>query len=267
MIGKLRKSGGYIVVETISVFILFVFLMVAILSLINIVTVQARVHYAVTQAAETISMYSYVLEKTGIADHMKNSAGMREKVESDAYDMKNHINDVISGIQSLASLDFSESNFDRIQTGGENAYNQAQGWVDSFVDDPETSMQMIMNYALGQGESELFERLLRPMVGHYLGNGKMNGDRYLKSFKISDGSDVYGVDGLIFSDFDLLDLKAAKANDSTILTSKGEVKIIVRYEVDYFFGILKPIGLPRLHITQEVVTRSWLGGKGEGYKG
>ena len=57
-----RDQGGYIVVETIACFTLFVFLMMSILSLINIVTVQARVHYAITQAAETLSMYSYTLD-------------------------------------------------------------------------------------------------------------------------------------------------------------------------------------------------------------
>ena len=47
-----RDEGGYIVVETITSFLLFVLLNISILSLINIVTVQSRIHYAVTQAAE-----------------------------------------------------------------------------------------------------------------------------------------------------------------------------------------------------------------------
>ena len=102
---KLRSAGGYIVVETIACFLLFVFLVVSIISLINIVTVQARVHYALTQAAETVSMYSYVLEVTGLAKHMENSAGMREHVEQEADEMKGHINDVIDGIQGLMGLD------------------------------------------------------------------------------------------------------------------------------------------------------------------
>ena len=60
-----KDDNGYIVVETIFSFTLFVFLIISILSIINIVTVQARVHYAITQAAETISMYSYTLDAMG----------------------------------------------------------------------------------------------------------------------------------------------------------------------------------------------------------
>lgn len=265
---KLMDCGGYIVVETISTFILFIFVMVAILSLINIVSVQARIHYAVTQAAETISVYNYVLEAIGMAEPLQKSAEMREGVEAEANEMKGHINTVIDGIQSLASGNISQSTINQIQTGGQNAVNKAQAWTDDFSEDPKGSIQKIMNYGLGEVQSKLFERLLRPLIGHYLGNGTWDGDTYLRAYNVGDGTDGgYGINGLVFSDFSLFDLGAAEGNDSTIMTSKGEVRIIVRYDVDYFFGILEPIGLPRLHITQEVITRCWLGGKGEGYKG
>lgn len=72
-------ENGYIVVETITCFILFVFLNISILSLINIVTVQARVYYALTQAAEAVSMYTYVLDVTGVASHMV-TAPIRQRV-------------------------------------------------------------------------------------------------------------------------------------------------------------------------------------------
>jgi len=55
-----KDQHGYIVVETIGAFMLFVFFVASILMLINIVAVQARVHNAITQAAETVSMYSYI---------------------------------------------------------------------------------------------------------------------------------------------------------------------------------------------------------------
>ena len=74
-----RDQGGYIVVETIACFTLFVFLMMSILSLINIVTVQARVHYAITQAAETLSMYSYTLDAMGAAEKLMKSADRADR--------------------------------------------------------------------------------------------------------------------------------------------------------------------------------------------
>ena len=62
-----KDENGYIVVETIGAFTLFVFFVASILALINIVALQARVHNAITQAAQTVSMYSYVLELTGVS--------------------------------------------------------------------------------------------------------------------------------------------------------------------------------------------------------
>ena len=266
----LRDCGGYIVVETITAFVLFTLLLISILSLINIVTVQARVHYAITQAAQTVSMYSYTLNVTGAAGHMKKSALMRENMESEANTMKGRINDIVDGVRSLSKGDIRQGNFSKIKTAGQGAWDQGKGWVDDIMDDPKKSLQTVMNYGLGTAQSELFEALLRPLVGHYLYNGDMDGNQFLTVFDVSSGEgegSVYGVNGLVFSDFDLFDLSATDANDSTIMTSKGEVKIIVRYDVDYFFGLLQPAGGPKLHIVQEVVTKAWLGGKGDGYKG
>ena len=65
---KVRKDeSGHIVVETIGTFIPLVLLMISILSLVNIVAVQARMHFALTQAAMTISVFSYSFEAIGIS--------------------------------------------------------------------------------------------------------------------------------------------------------------------------------------------------------
>jgi len=67
---KAKDNGGYIVVETVCGFIPFVLLVVSILSLVNIVTLQSRIHYALTQAAITLSVYCYTLEVTGVSEKM-----------------------------------------------------------------------------------------------------------------------------------------------------------------------------------------------------
>ena len=72
-----KDERGYIVLETISAFLLFTLLVIAILSIISIVTVQARIHYAITQTCETVSMYSYILDLTG--------AGYRNKIAGVAF--------------------------------------------------------------------------------------------------------------------------------------------------------------------------------------
>ena len=117
-----RDERGYIVVETIGSFLLFVLAVTSILSLINIVAVQARVHYAITQAAQTVSMYCYVLDVTGAADHLVASAGQAQtvQVESDAF--KENLNGLLDGLESLDP--------DQVGAKGQAALDQVQGWAD-----------------------------------------------------------------------------------------------------------------------------------------
>ena len=248
-----RDERGYIVVETVGSFLLFVLAVTSILSLINIVAVQARVHYAITQAAQTVSMYCYTLDVTGVADHLVNSAGQAQtvQVESDAF--KENLNGLLDGLESLEP--------DQVGAKGEAVLNQVEGWADDTSSDPKATLQLLLNYGLQEGESALFEQLIRPLVGRYLANGDMSGDEFLKAFHVSEG-----LEGLDFYDFSLTSLTPSGANDSTLLTADGDVKIAVQYDVDYTFGaLLMPTGTPKLHVSQVVLTKAWLGGKGEGY--
>ena len=93
-----QDENGHIVVETIGTFIPFVFLVVSILSLVSIVALQARVHYAITQAANTMSMYSYLLEVLGIANSLTTLDNKAYKVTSEVGAIKSDVNSVLSGL-------------------------------------------------------------------------------------------------------------------------------------------------------------------------
>ena len=227
-----KDERGYIVVETIGSFLLFVLLVLSILSLINIVAVQARIHYALTQTAQTISMYSYTLDVIGVADAVANNAAQAERVEQESDEFK----------QNLSA-------------------DQTGGWASDAAADPESSIQALLNYALRESGNAVFGDLVRPLVGHYLSNGSMSGEEYLQAAHI-----IGGLEGLEFGGVGLLDPDEMEGDDSTLLTSDRDVKIVVQYDIDYSFGALMlPFGEPKLHVTQEVRTKAWLGGKGEGY--
>lgn len=249
-----RDENGYIVVETIGCFLLFVLLIISILSLINIVVVQARIHFALTQAAESISMYSYVLERTGVAGGIIASAGKADQVESEINTFKDNINGVIEGIQSIDPS--------QIGASGEAAVDQVGSWVDKTAADPQNTIQLMMNYSLQELGGKAFEELIRPLVGRYLSNGKISGNDYLRTFRVIDG-----LAGLDFYSFDAFDMGATSNQDSRLLTADADVRIVVRYDIDYSFGALMlPFGeRPRLSISQEVRTKAWLNGRGEGY--
>ena len=221
-----KDENGYIVVETVGTFIPFVLLVVSILSLVNIVTLQARVHNALTQAANTLSMYSYVLKATGAADGLMT-------LDSKASAAGDDINAVLSGIESL-----SKGN----GTGGGNG-NRFLSGAENAAGDPKHVIQNFANYGLNELRNLTFEQFTRPLVGRYMANGDMSADEYLNSVRVVN--------------FDF--------GDCVIIDKNGNVKLTVDYEIEYTFGTLRlPFG-PTLKITQTAVTKAWLGGSGEGY--
>ena len=243
-----QDQRGYIVVETIGSFLLFTLLIVSILTMINIVTVQARVHAALTQACETVSMYSYVLDLTGAASHIQNNSAKAGKVQGQVDQFRSNVNGLLDGVKNLDA--------DQIGAKGEATLNQMQSGVDYAVGHPKEMLQYMMNYGLDKAGGAAFEQMVRPLVGRYLANGGQSGDAYLRSYGVADG-----LLGLHFYSPDL------QGNDSQLLTSQGNVKIVVQYDVDYHFGALVlPFDQPKLHVTQEVMTKAWLGGEGEGYR-
>ena len=250
-----KDEKGYIVLETISAFLLFTLLIIAILSLISIVTIQARIHSAITQACETVSMYSYVLDLTGAASHIQNNSAKAGAVQGQVDEFKTNVNGLLDGIENLDPNQIGEK--------GEAVLNQAQAGIDNTVADPKGMLQYVLNYGLNQAGSAAFEAMVRPLVGRYLANGELTGDQYLKNYGVKDG-----LDGLDFYNFDTFNLGSIGANDSLLLDADGNVKIVVQYDVEYSFGaLILPFEEPKLHVTQEVVTKAWLGGEGEGYKG
>jgi len=223
-----KDENGYIVVETVGTFIPFLLLVISILSLVNIVTLQARIHCALTQAANTISMYSYVLHVTGAADTLIT-------IDSKAGAAGENINSVIDGIKSLSKGNgFDTNTGSRVLSAAETA-----------VGDPAAFIQNITNYGINELRNLAGEQLVRPLVGRYLANGKMSGSEYLNSVNVVN--------------FDF--------GDCIIVNADGNIKLSVDYEIEYTFGALKlPFG-PALKVTQTVITKAWLGGSGEGYKG
>jgi len=69
-----NDERGTVLIEFIGSFLLFFLLIISILSLVNIVTAQARVHYALTETANTMSMYGYVMSAASNAPHTASTS-------------------------------------------------------------------------------------------------------------------------------------------------------------------------------------------------
>ena len=247
-------ENGYIVVETIGAFVPFVLLLISILSLVNIVAVQARIHYAITQAANTLSMYSYTLEVLGVANNLTTLDNKANKVAGEANGIIGDINGVLNGIESISGVGGA------IDSGG-NAINRVFGWGEEAAGNPKAALQLLMNYGLNELRNKVFEELARPLVGRYLANGGVSGDSYLRNAGVvNTQTGRTGLDALEFFQFSNLGL-----GNSVLINRDGNVKLTVEYEVMYKFGNLPLPFKPTLHITQTVITKAWLNGSGKGY--
>lgn len=252
-----KDERGYIIVETVGAFTMFVFLIVSILSLVNVVTVQARMHYAMTQTAETVSMYAYVLDLMGVSEKFQGIAEKASKVEKSADELKTDINLVISSIEKI--------NLSGLQTGAQGVINKAQ----SAAEDPKAVLQSLMSWAVNEAGGEAFEHaVVRPLMKRYLANGTMSGEEFLEKYHV-----IGGLKGLNFHNVDLPlswdagsnRLVSGDGQASAVIDKNGDVRIVVKYKIDYTFGALPLPFDGGLTIVQEVTTKAWGSGVGEGY--
>lgn len=234
-----KNEHGYIVVETVCAFIPFVLLVVSILSLVNIVALQARVHYALTQAAKTLSVYSYVLEITGIANELTTLSNKAYKPTKEAAALRQNVNSLLDGIESLSGISRGEAS----------------------LADPQAALGQLMSFTVNDLRSSVFSEMVRPLVGRYLLNGEMTGDEYLRSVRVVNSQT--GATGLNALEF--YQLRNMGLGNSELIDKDGNIRLTVEYEVEYRFGVLPLPFRPTLRITQTAVTKAWLNGSGPGY--
>ena len=252
---KIRSDeNGYIVIETVGAFVPFLLLVISILSLVNIVAVQARVHYALTQAANTLSMYCYTLELLGVANDLT-------ALDNKAYKAKSDIEDIKDGITAVMSV-FESSTIAEEFDDEKEAVNRAVEVGEGIFGDPKVALKNLMCYGIDGLWDMLFSELVRPLVGRYLSNGEQTGNEYLlRSGVQNNHTNKTGLAALEF--FFHAD---GKLDSSSLIDRNGNVKLVVEYEIEYTFWGLKLPFRPTLRIAQTVVTKAWLGGSGRGFK-
>jgi len=244
-----KDENGYIVVETIGSFMLFVFLMISILTLINITIVQSKVHYALTQTANELSMYSYVVDALGLTDTVKTTSETGEEVQGQINSVVNDINSIQSGVSGMTggTADFM-SNLNIVM----DSVGSLSGTIDGVIQDPSGTFYNVLLYGLDKTKNYAMQELvIRPMVEKYMKNGDVSANDYLRRFNV------------IEEGGELLDLST-----SVYINSAGDIVIVAEYKINYAYGLGAlplPEAMKTLTITQTAKTKAWLGGEGERY--
>lgn len=237
----MKKKDGYIVVETTVTFMLFTLLVVSILSLINIVIVQARVHYALTQTANELSMYSYVLDALGLSEDIKKldqtGTEVQEKIDGVLSDLETIENTPEAIAGSTTTTEFFD-NLDALVDAVDSLSDTAQ----EVIDDPKGTFVKIVRYGLNGAKNWAMQELvIRPMLNKYLENGTQSAEEYLKGYGVKDELDL---------------------RDSVFIDANGDITVTAAYDIDYTFGLL-PLPFTTIHVEQAAKTRAWLGGASE----
>lgn len=243
-----KDESGHIVVETLLSFTMFVYFVMAILSLINIVVVQARVHSALTQTANAVSMYEYCIHLTGLDDDLMVTAGKAAKTRVEVNEFKKNVGDVLGGIKNLAGSQDISSAYSAAQGAygsGQKAGTQIKAWGETAANNPQEMISKLLTWALDSTSRAIFSQVAEPITMRYLSNGADSGEEYLEKMGVVN----FRID----------------PDKSTILSEDGEVILCATYEVKYAFGNLPlPFG-GTLKFDQTVATKVWLGGAGKGY--
>jgi hypothetical protein len=252
-----EDESGYIVVETIGAFMLFVLLLASILSLIQITAAQSRVRYALTQTALELSMYCYVLDAMGLSGHiMKLDAdaaatqGRIDTVQESFENAQEGLAAALGGLGALKDNPLELENLNAVLDGVDmttKAAGAGGAVLKEAASDPKKTFVYLARYALDAGKNAaVSEFLVRPLMSKHLADASRGADERLEAGGVSGG-----LDGLDFK--------------VRLVDSQGDISIVANYQIEYSFGAL-PLPFAKLDVSQTAKTRAWFG-SGTGYSG
>ena len=269
-----RARRGSVTIEACISVVAFLFVMLAILFLINISRAQMLLQAAVDKAALEISQYMYLYKVSGLYDADITVQKQGQQAEDTASAAVNNAENLAAGLSALSDgiqkggsqigKDISSGDlpalFQTVKTAVSENKDAVQeikanagGLRDIFTEIKGDPVQFLKNVAaLGvsamgnEAKSFLFSLLAQALVEESLTAPSETADARLRALGVVDG-----VDGLDFSHTMVLDTHAASA------TPAQDVNIVVLYQVKL---------MPYLQVSftrtfaQSASVRCWLGG-------
>ncbi|MGN0431299.1 MAG: hypothetical protein ACI4EQ_02985, partial [Lachnospiraceae bacterium] len=239
---KYKNEKGAIVVETVMSLSAFMFLIVTILTIVNVCIVQQKVGIALNQTAKEIAQYMYIYNLTGVNDIQKENYENGELAREDISDVVTAISGMSESLEKLTSGEatFDEAsaavddfllNAEAIGDTATDAIGEGSGWVMSFL-------RVLGNEAFEEAKGQIAGQLAKLLIQKNLINAEgQSADAYLRNMGVMEG-----IKGVYFGD--------------TVLLRNGEQDIILI--ADYHVKLITLLNHDiTLHFRQAAITRGW----------
>lgn len=233
----MRKDSecGAIVIEATLSLTAFVFLLFTILSVVNIVYIQAKMSVALDSAAKEISQYSYLYYKLGIDKHEADlSAGTEdshETAEKTIDGVGSLLNSLSDAQNSIETADF-DSLIAAIESGSSNVDSLVTMYADKLANDPKAFIIGIGKMAGNELKEEVKVILGQVLAKTFMKKNLMsykgdNPDDFLKRYRV--------VDGMAGLDLDYTALMAYGTSNQIQLVVTYDVQVIRLLNIDFKF--------------------------------
>lgn len=275
-----KKEDGAIIVEATISLTTFIFMIIMILSVINICYVQEKISIALHETAKEISVYSYLYGLTGWNEE-------RAKLAAGGAEAKNTLDETISGMtaitDSVAGLkdnigetiqsDSAEAVYRNLNILVTNYQTQTaditssaaviQEQIEGIAKDPKAfiigSFKCLATTGINEASSRLIAAPIAKIVVKEHLRDRPDGDCevFLKKMGLvpKNGSYLKGID---FSNSVLFDPKYVKKGETATAEPSNEIRIVAVYKVKVLRFL--PVDIT-LNFCQSAVTKGWFGVK------
>lgn len=243
---KISDEKGAIVIEATLSLTFFMFLIVMLLSIVNICIAQAKIAVALNETAKEISQYSYMYTLTGINEIQAENYEMGEDTRIDVDTMVNSVVDSSNAMKDAFGGDtFDESTWTELEGQLTESQEALEEVVDHISEDPNqwvTGLVRVFGNDAYEGIKGQFVGYLARslMAKHLTSDSGQSADAYLRHLHVVDGlSGLHMGDTAFFQN----------GTDDIILVCRYEVAIVNLLDHEYTF-----------EFCQSALTKVW-GGK------
>ncbi len=255
MLKKFKSEKASITIEATISLTTFAFLIITLLTVVNICVAQTKIGMAINSAAKEISHYSYLYALTGFAESHKKVAESGQKTKEEVNEVLGSVNTVFTEMQNLgADVKSNPTDISGILSDAENVKGSASDLKELVADiskDPKGLMlgfaKIVVNDFTNEALSRLAEALAKSLVQKNLATATDGDvDAYLRFLGVVPDAKGSYIGGLDFS------------NSSLFKNGSNEIKINVSYDIKVI--ALLPIDF-KFHFNQTAVTQAWLCGE------